>query len=37
MKNLITLLLLLTLSFGVAASEAIELQEADVDLSDNES
>ncbi len=37
MKNLITLLLLLTLSFGVAASEAIDLQEADVDLSDNES
>ncbi|WP_262964068.1 cytochrome c1 [Methylobacter psychrophilus] len=37
MKNLITLLLLLMLSFGVAASEAIELQEADVDLSDNES
>ncbi|MEY3287813.1 MAG: hypothetical protein RLZZ419_55, partial [Pseudomonadota bacterium] len=37
MKKLITLLLLLTLSFGVAASEAIELQEADVDLSDNES
>ena len=37
MKKLITLFLLLTLSFGVAASEAIELQEADVDLSDNES
>lgn len=31
------LILLLTLSFGVAASEAIELQEADIDLSDNES
>lgn len=37
MKNLMTLILLLTLSFGVAASEAIELQEADIDLSDNES
>ena len=37
MKNLITLLLLLTLSFGVVASEAVELQEANIDLSDNES
>ena len=37
MKNLMALILLLTLSFGVAASEAIELQEADIDLSDNES
>ena len=37
MKNLIALLLLLTLSFGVVASEAVELQEADVDLSDNDS
>jgi ubiquinol-cytochrome c reductase cytochrome c1 subunit len=37
MKNLIALILLLTLSFGVVASEAIELQEADIDLSDNES
>jgi len=37
MKNLIALILLLTLSFGGAASEAIELQEADIDLSDNES
>ena len=37
MKNLIALIILLTLSFGVVASEAIELQEADIDLSDNES
>jgi ubiquinol-cytochrome c reductase cytochrome c1 subunit len=37
MKNLIALLLLLTLSFGVVASEAVELQEADIDLSDNDS
>jgi ubiquinol-cytochrome c reductase cytochrome c1 subunit len=37
MKNLLALILLLTLSFGVVASEAIELQEADIDLSDNES
>jgi len=37
MKNLIALILLLTLSFGVVASETIELQEADIDLSDNES
>ena len=37
MKNLITLLLLMILSFGVRASEGIELQEADVDLSDKTS
>lgn len=37
MKNLTTLLLLLTLSFGVRASEGIELQEADVDLGDKAS
>ena len=37
MKNLITLILLVTLSFGVVASEEVELQEADIDLSDNES
>lgn len=34
MKNLIALLLLL-LSFGVAASEGIELQDANIDLSNN--
>jgi ubiquinol-cytochrome c reductase cytochrome c1 subunit len=37
MKNLITLILLATLSFGGYASEDIKLQEADVDLTDNES
>ncbi len=37
MKNLIALLLLLLLSFGVAASEGIELQEANIDLSNNAS
>ena len=37
MKNLIALLLLLSLSFGVAAAEKIELQEANVNLSDNAS
>ncbi len=37
MKNLISLFLFLTLSFGVAASEGVELQEADIDLSDNSS
>ena len=37
MKNLTALLLLLTLSFGVAASEGIELQKAKIDLSDNDS
>ena len=35
MKHLITLILLLGMSFGVVASEALELQEADIDLSDN--
>lgn len=35
MKNFITLLLLLTLSFSVPASEGIALQEADIDLADN--
>lgn len=38
MKNLLlTFLLLTTLSFGVAASEGVELQEADIDLSDSAS
>jgi ubiquinol-cytochrome c reductase cytochrome c1 subunit len=37
MKNLITLFLLATLCFAVNASEDIKLQEADVDLTDNES
>ncbi|MDD1605107.1 MAG: cytochrome c1 [Methylococcaceae bacterium] len=37
MKNLITLLLLMILSFGVRASEGIDLQEADVDLGDKTS
>ncbi len=37
MKNLIALFLLLLLSFGVAASEDIELQEASIHLSDNAS
>jgi ubiquinol-cytochrome c reductase cytochrome c1 subunit len=37
MKNLTTLLLLMILSFGVRASEGIELQEADVDLGDKTS
>lgn len=37
MKNLLALFLLLTLSFGVAASEGVELQEADIDISDNDS
>jgi ubiquinol-cytochrome c reductase cytochrome c1 subunit len=37
MKKLITLLLTATLSLGVYASEGIELQEADIDLSDSES
>ncbi len=37
MKNLIALLLLLSLSFGVSASEDIELQEANIDLSNNAS
>ncbi|MCK9637322.1 MAG: cytochrome c1 [Methylobacter tundripaludum] len=37
MKNLTALLLLLLLSFGVTASEDIELQEASIDLSNNAS
>jgi ubiquinol-cytochrome c reductase cytochrome c1 subunit len=37
MKNLIALLLLLSLSFSVIASEPVELQEADIDLSDSAS
>lgn len=37
MKKLSTLLLLLTLSFGANASEAVHLQDADIDLSDNAS
>ena len=37
MKNLLALLLLLTLSFGVAASEEIELHKAKIDLADNDS
>lgn len=35
MKNLITLFLSLTLSFGAFASGGVALQEADIDLSDN--
>ena len=37
MKNLKALLLLLMLSFGANASEGVELQSADIDLSDNAS
>ncbi|MGZ5052749.1 MAG: cytochrome c1 [Methylobacter sp.] len=37
MKNLVALLLLSFLSFGAAASEGIELQKANVNLSNNES
>ena len=37
MKKLILLLLLLNVSFGVVASEGMGLQEANIDLSDNES
>ncbi|MDD5412816.1 MAG: cytochrome c1 [Methylobacter sp.] len=37
MKKLITLFLLLTLSFGAYASKEMELQEADIDLTDNAS
>ena len=37
MKNLMALLLLLLLSFEVAASKGIELKEASIDLSDNAS
>jgi ubiquinol-cytochrome c reductase cytochrome c1 subunit len=37
MKNLTTLLLLLTLSFGAYASKGVELQEADIDLGDKAS
>ena len=37
MKTLNTLLLLLSLSFGANASEAVHLQSADIDLSDNTS
>lgn len=37
MKNLTALLLLLLVSFGVAASEGIELQNANIDLSNNAS
>lgn len=37
MKNLILLILLSALSSGVMASEGIELQEANIDLSDNNS
>jgi ubiquinol-cytochrome c reductase cytochrome c1 subunit len=37
MKNLIALLLLLFLSFGVVAAEGIELQKANINLSDNAS
>jgi ubiquinol-cytochrome c reductase cytochrome c1 subunit len=37
MKNLTTLLLLMILSFGAVASEGVELQEADVDISDQAS
>ncbi|TRX03834.1 cytochrome c1 [Candidatus Methylobacter oryzae] len=37
MKNLVALLSLLLLSFGVAASESVELQKAHIDLSNNAS
>jgi ubiquinol-cytochrome c reductase cytochrome c1 subunit len=37
MKNLSALLLLLSISFGVSASEAIELQKASIHLTDNAS
>jgi len=37
MKNLITLILFMTFSFGVCASEGIKLEDADVDLTDKES
>jgi ubiquinol-cytochrome c reductase cytochrome c1 subunit len=37
MKNLTALLLLLSLCFGVVASEGIKLQEASIDLSNNAS
>jgi len=37
MKNFITLFLLLALSGGVQASQGVELQEADIDLTDNAS
>lgn len=37
MKKLILLLLLLNVSLGVVASEGVGLQEANIDLSDNES
>lgn len=37
MKNLTALILLLSLSFGVAASEEIELQDANINLSNNAS
>lgn len=37
MKNLITVFLFAALSFGACASEDIKLQEANVDLTDNES
>jgi ubiquinol-cytochrome c reductase cytochrome c1 subunit len=37
MKNLITLILSLMLSFGAAASQGVALDEADIDLSDNAS
>lgn len=37
MKKIITLIIFLTLSFSVSASEGIKLQEADIDLGDTES
>jgi len=37
MKNLITLIFSLMLSFGAAASQGVALDEADIDLSDNAS
>lgn len=37
MKKIITLIIYLTLSFSVSASEGIKLEKADIDLSDNES
>jgi len=37
MKSLVTILLLFTLVFNVSASEEVELQEANIDLSDTDS
>ena len=37
MKSLLTILLLFTLAFNISASEEVELQEANIDLSDTDS